>query len=329
METQAPRKRRSRMARRASDKRIELTERDLDIFRLLSRYRYLRSSHFHSLVGGKSKRRFIERLGHLYHEGGYVNRPAQQWQAVNARYMPAVYELGAAGEAVLRERGQLDDASPLLHRGRGNGVQYHHELMICDILASIEIGVRADPDLRFISWQEILAKAPEATRRSQTPFEIPVSVSYALPRTNHVQRCDKPLIPDALWGLEYAKDGVKSYRFFVLEADRRSEPIVRSTLHQTSYLRKILQYREIAARGIYKTHWGLPNLLVLTVTTNEQHMRNIMQMVDEVTGGKGSSFLLFKTMPSLASLERAPEPTPDLLTTPWRRAGHPEFVINS
>ena len=28
----------------------------------------------------------IERLGHLYHEGGYVDRPAQQWQAFNARY---------------------------------------------------------------------------------------------------------------------------------------------------------------------------------------------------------------------------------------------------
>ncbi len=42
---------------------------------------------------------FIERLGDLYHEGGHIDRPRKQWQAINARYMPAVYELGEAHQA--------------------------------------------------------------------------------------------------------------------------------------------------------------------------------------------------------------------------------------
>jgi len=325
-------KRRSRMHRTATDKRLQITERDIEILRLLSRYRYLRSNHLQALTGGKSQKRFIERLGDLYHEGGCVNRPAQQWQAVNARYMPAVYELADAGERLLTEQGLLDEKlSPLLRKGRHGAVrQYHHDLMICDILASIEIGIRADNKLRLISWQEILAspKMPEATRTAVNPFAIPVSVTYTCPGTKATDRSDKPLIPDALFGIEYSSDDKKSYRFFAIEADRNSEPVFRGNLHQTSYLRKILQYREIASRKTHQTHFGLPNLLVLNVTTNEQHMQNIMRFVKEITDGKGSTHLLFKTMPSLASLEKAPPPTPYILTEPWQRAGHPDFQID-
>jgi hypothetical protein len=320
------------MSRKSTGKGIELTERDIEIFWLLTRYRYLRSSHLHALVGGKSQKRFIERLGDLYHEGGYLNRPQQQWQTINARYRPAVYELGDAGERVLKQHGLAgENASSLTGKSRLGAVrQYHHELMICDIIASIEIGVRADPKLRFVSWQEILEnpKMPERTRISANPLAIPASVSYTCPRTKNTSRYDQPLIPDALFGIEYTAKGQKGYRFFALEADRNTEPASRGTLQQSSYLRKILQYREIAARGTYMTHWGLPNLLVLNVTTNEQHMKNVMHIIEELSDGKGSTYLLFKTMPSLASVERAPLPTPDMLTSAWPRIGHALFFID-
>lgn len=318
------------MWRKRSDKRIQLTERDIEILQLLSRYRYLRSTHLFALTGGKSQKRFVERLGHLYHEGGYINRPGQQWQAINARYMPAVYELGDAGEQVLVQYGLIDDSTS--RKGRLSPVrQYHHELMICDILSSIEIGIRSDPNLRFISWQEILGspKMPESTRNLARPLELPTSVSYPSPRAGQPHRSDRPLVPDAVFGIEYSREGQRTYRFFALEADRNSEPVLRGNLHQTSYLRKILQYRDITARGIYRAHWGLPNLLVLNVTTNERHMRNIMQLVDEMTGGSGNTFLLFKTMPSLASLEKAPLPTPHMLMEPWQRVKHEPFRIDN
>lgn len=319
-------KRRSRVKRQASDRRIALTQRDIEIFLLLYRHRYLRSTHFPALLDGKSKRRFIERLGHLYHEGGYIERPPQQWQAINARYMPAVYELGELGERVLRERGLLDGESPLLHRGRGNGFYFHHELMVCDIIASIEIGIRQNSSVRFISWQEILAKAPEATRRSGSPFAIPVSISHTFSGKRH--SAGTPLIPDALFGIEYLVDDKKSYRFFALEADRANEPLTRTNLTQTSYLRKIIQYRAIATNRIYQPHWGVPNLFVLTVTTSEQRTKSIIELVEHLTNGNGSTHFLFKTMPSLASLEKAPLPTPFMLAAPWQRAGHPEFRID-
>ena len=173
------RTRRSRMRRIPTGKRIELTARDLEIFKLLERYRYLRSTFIHAFVGGASETRFKERLGHLYHEGGYLDRPQQQWQFANSRYMPVVYENTDAARQVLRHCGLLDDGLglALVRNGTGANRQFAHTLMICEILASIELGVRADPNLRFISWQEILAKAPESTRNSPHPFRIPVPLS--------------------------------------------------------------------------------------------------------------------------------------------------------
>lgn len=291
---------------------MALSARDLEIFKLLNRYRYLRSTFIHAFVGGY-KIALIKRLGTLYHDG-FLDRPASQWQAINARYMPAVYELGRKGDQALRAAGVPVNLMP--------SQQFSHSLMVCDILASIEIGVRSNPELRLISWEEIVAKMPAAAANQKNPRELPCRISFTFPRSKTTHHSSKPLIPNAVFGIEYRP--TESFRFFALEADRNHEPVMRNNLSQTSYLRKILQYREIA-KGVYKTQWGLPNLLVLNVTTSEPHMQNIMSLVGKLTEGKGASYLLFKTMPSLASLEKAPAPDAGMLTAPWLRAGFEPF----
>jgi hypothetical protein len=128
--------------------------------------------------------------------------------------------------------------------------QFQHSLMICEALASIELAARAPSALRLIWWPEILERAPEATRSSPAPFRIP------LPSGSH-------LAPDGLFGIAYGPSG--PYRFFALEADRGTMPVSRTSTHQTSYLAKLAAYREIIGRQAHKTHWGIPNLLVLQV----------------------------------------------------------------
>lgn len=322
-------KRRSRMRRISSGKRIELTERDIELFKLLNRYHFLRSNFLFAFLGGNSLTRFKERLGHLYHDGRYINRPEQQWQFANCRYMPVIYELDDRGEQVLRERGLIHCDSPLLKKGRmGAYRQFAHQLMICDCMASIELGAGQDRGLRFISWQEIVAKAPESTRKLNNPFAIPVSISHTFPRTGAMQRADIKVVPDGLFGLEYTRDGSKAYRFFALEADRNTQPVTRSDLQQTSYLRKILAYRQISAEGIYKSHLGLPNLFVLTVTTNEAHMTHIMSLVRELAHEGKSRLFLFKTMSSLGDFGKAPAPIPHMVTDAWQRVGYEGFQID-
>jgi hypothetical protein len=219
--------------------------------------------------------------------------------------------------------------SPLLTRGRmGAHRQFAHQAMICDCLASIELGVRQDGDLRFISWQDIMIKAPETTRRLPNPFELPASISHTFSKNQGTQYADIKIVPDAVFGLEYTTHGQKSYRFFALEADRNTMPVARSNLRQTSYLKKILGYRAIASQNIYKSHLGLPNLFVLNVTTNEHHMNSIMSLLNEVTEQRGSQLFLFKTQSALGDFRVAPSPTPSFLTAPWKRVGSEDFHIN-
>jgi hypothetical protein len=130
------------------------------------------------------------------------------------------------------------------------------------------------------------------------------------------------------FGLEYARDGQKTCHFFALEADRNTLPVTRSDRHQTSYLRKILDYRQIVAQNIHKSHVGLPNLFVLTVTTTEPHTANIMSLVGKLAHEGKSRLFLFKTMSSVGDFNRAPEPTATALTDAWLRAGYRAFRIN-
>jgi hypothetical protein len=308
---------------RGSTKKVRLAPRDLDILALLQRYRYLPTDYIHAFVGGQ-KNRFQERLGRLYREPNcYIDRPAQQRQSYDANYRPLVYELDHNGERALREYGLWDDEAPIawLNRGREGHTDFAHSLMICEALASIELGIKANPKLRFIPWSEIKARMPEKTRGSKLLHCLPVHITHRFKGETH--HSDKALMPDAVFGIEYEGKA----RFFALECDRDNEPLQRTNLNQTSYLRKLLQYRQVFKDRTYSTHWGLPNLLVLNLTTNDLHMRKIMALAEELFDG-GSTFLLFKTMPSLGDFAKPEPPTGRLLTEPWLRPGREALRID-
>jgi len=112
-------------------------------------------------------------------------------------------------------------------------------------------------------------------------------------------------VPDGLFGIEYSSGEKKAYRFFAVEADRGTMPISRSNGSQTSYLGKLTAYREILAHRVHKTHWGIPNLLVLTVTIGARRIQETMDRLQDRP--IESAGFLFKALAF-----------PDLLTTPKR-----------
>ena len=293
------------MKRTKTGRRIELSARDIEIFKLLSRYRYLRSTYIHAFVGGASETRFKERLGDLFHEG-YLDRPAQQWEFADARCMPAVHELGTDAVRALVESGE-NGGLPNTFLSASPHKQFKHSLMICEALASLELGAGASTTLRFITWPEILARAPEATRVSPTPFRLPApSGGY--------------LVPDGVFGIEYGANAAKSYRFFVLEADRGTMPIARSMSGQTSYLAKPTAYGHVIARRAHKAHWGIPNLLVLTITTSEVRLTEMLKRLE----GESSAAYLFKAVHG----KELSAPSSKLLSEPWQRSGLPPIAID-
>src|SRR5262249_6791729 len=62
----------------------------------------------------------------------------------------------------------------------GEQRQFRHMLMICDVLASIDLATRVVNGLRYISFDEICAKAPAATQNSAAPMQFTVSIAHEL-----------------------------------------------------------------------------------------------------------------------------------------------------
>lgn len=290
------------MKRTRTGRRIELSARDIELFKLLVRYRYLRSSYLYAFLGGASETRFKERLGDLFHEG-YLDRPREQWEFADARCRPVVHEIGAGGLRVLKDLGGAVESTTFL---KSAPRQYRHALMICEALASIELGCRQS-GLRFVAWPEILEKAPEATRSSAAPWRLP------LPSGGH-------LAPDGVFGIEYREGAAKSYRFFALEADRGTMPVARARPKQTSYIAKLAAYRDAISAGAHTANWGVPNLLVLTLTIAPFRLAFVLEKVAEAR--LGAPFL-FKAVAEADLVH----PAPALPTEPWARAGLPPFSI--
>lgn len=289
--------RRSRARRSGDPKAIELTARDIELLRLLNRYRFLRSTFIRAFLAG-SHQKITRRLRDLF-DGHYVTRVHPQFRVGNLRSHPEVYELGHQGVAVLRALGLYSPFDRVTIRPGRNAPrhEFHHDLYICDLLASLELGVKRS-GLRFINLYEILERAPQATRDSASPMVVSGEGT-------------RMLTPDAIFGVEYP-DPKNRFAFFILEADRATEPITRSA-RGSSYEKKMLAYKEMAKA--IRAHFNIPNFRVLTVTVSETHMNNIIKVVPSPT------MFLFKTLASFGNFERPPEPTPTLFTKAWRRGG--------
>ena len=302
---------RSRMHAQSRGKRIELTPRDFAIFRLLDRYRYLPSNFILAFVGGNPGYHKA-RMTDLFHEG-WLNKPVPQWEAMNARYRFDSYELGRKASAALAEHGLI-----AAHR-LGTGSAFRHELMVCLIMASIALSAR-NHGIAMPSWKDVLANAPESTREAEAPFSLPMSFVY------RNQTFNRPLRPD---GQPFGLRGRRSFWFVGFEADRHYEPLHPTDLNSrnSSILGKFLQYRHLVRERLFESHFGMSNVLVPIVTVNEEHMRNTMDLALRLSDGLGFKWLLFKSVPDFASLERTIEPTTDFLSEPWLRAGNPPLTL--
>lgn len=332
--------RRIRGRRTPSGKRIVLTARDIEILKILKRYRFLRSTTIWQLLPeelrGRSFKRFQDRLTDLFHEtytpygGAYLDWPTQQRQSFDARYSPSIYGLSPIGEAALDEPGiELDNVTDLgCSDKRSSDKDFAHMLMICDTLASIEIGTRRTANIRFIPWFEILRKAPPARRQLGGPLTLPVRISHRFVSNRQFHQEKFNLMPDGLFGLEYQQaSGEKLYRFFALEAERRNR-VHTNSLKGSSYLKKILAYQYVLENRIFESHLGLPNLLILTVTPNAARIQTMKEALTDVYGPGGCANFLFQAIPVHGETCRSYNGFPDLFSEPWERARHGPFYID-
>ncbi|KJC62052.1 hypothetical protein UP10_01295 [Bradyrhizobium sp. LTSPM299] len=269
---------------------------NLETFKALDRYRYLRSNFVAAYHGGSQQHRKRD-LGTLKRRG-LLSAPEQQKNSANYRYTPRVYELSPKGKAALAAHG----ITPTHWVGER---QFWHQLMVADVVMSIEIACKKR-GLRFRHRKDIIGTAP---------LTFPTAISHQFPK--HFDHYSGVLQPDELFAINETH--------FILEADRQNEPITRPTLATSSYLRKILQYRAVLKSGAYKEL--IPNMLVLNITTSPTHADNIMAfMRDELA--MSSSSMMFMGIDILGSRDTYPQPLIELLDLPFRRVGHDNFIIS-
>jgi hypothetical protein len=268
---------------RAEVEGIKLTPRDLLILRAVHRHRLLRSTHLIALLNG-SRQTTLRRLQLLFHHG-YLDRPTAQldWYAKGSE--PMVYALGKRGAAVLASAGE-PRGNALLWDGRRSRHFLRHTLAVAEVMTAFEAACRDREGVTLIQPEEVLAAAPEATRRMRLPFRWQVEVKKA----GKLHRLG--VEPDRVLGLRFVREPEHRQRaYFFLEADRGTMPVTRQGLGQTSFRRKLLGYRETWRQGVHRTHLGIPNFRVLTVTTNKERMRNLVQACGAL--GSGARLFLF------------------------------------
>ena len=293
-----------------------LNDRDLVWLQKLQRHGPLSTSYLLEFTKDlrASDARQKDRLTLLFNEHknphgyAYLDRPWQQFDTMDARYHQLIYSITATAETALKQ------AELYTSYGANLDGSWKHTFMVACITASVELATLQTKNIRYIGQDEIL-------ERAQTRLCFPVTIDY------DGQKITKELKPDGLFGLEYHQDGKTYYRFFLLEADRATEPTKAGTYQRKSYQRTILQYREFIGKGLYKDALKLnAGIVSLHVTTSPLRQKNIMNVVQKIT--PENNYLCFQNLPMFGTWFQPPGILYHLFTQPWDRVGAEPFYIN-
>jgi len=251
-------------------KKTVISDTDLKVFEAIHRHGPLPSNYLHQYAQGE-RNNFQKRLTKLYNgtdDGTFLVRPPQQFASYYIRNQFLVYDLNDRSKKVLEEHGKL---SPYINRAD----PFLHRLMGACVGASLELTLKE----KYISRHAILSKHDK-------PMELPLS--------NFSDR--KALVPDELMGVNYGG----SYRFFAIEIDRNTESIERKKAGQNTFAKKLENYLDVMRNRTYKDVWGIPNLMVMTVTTNVTHMKNIMAHLKQLDPKLAERFI-FRALPNFGA----------------------------
>lgn len=289
-----------------------ITPNDQDILRLLARYRYLRASFIDQLLPGRSSQGLSRSLRRLF-DHGYIDKPREQHRGYNSLYCPDIYELDDKGTEALHDE-PLEVTRLYRQKIDAPIKNFAHSMMICDAMASIEIGLLGSKHT-IITWQEIVARA-----NHKKPMKLPCELSHTFPdgrrETNKTF-----LVPDGLFGIRHPDNKVS---FFVLECEHYN-PIEPTNLKRASFLKKVLGYRDIQRSGVYKSQLVIPNMRVLVAAPTKTRMNNMIELAKRIT--QQSNLFLFTHIPVQEELLKAPLPFPSLISTPWERVGHESVTL--
>jgi DNA-binding Lrp family transcriptional regulator len=305
--------RRPRFRRASEPPAFRLTNDDIEIVRLLARHRFLRSTHIAALVG-RSLDAVNGRLNGLFHHG-YIDRPRAQLDyyptAVSA---PIAYALANRGARLLKQHGIVFANLEWSRKNHEAGRPFiEHQLEIMDFYVALQTAMRARNDARVIHSDEMIATLPDRSFAARLLLRVKLRDQGAVHEIG--------VVPDLVFGIRLASGAQYN---FIVEIDRGTMPIVRSDIRQTSFARKMHAYLAAHAARMHERHFGWKTFRVLTVTTDDNRMRTMMDALRRlrVARSPDAQLFYFATRGDM----RAADP----LTRPWCDGnGHAARLISA
>jgi hypothetical protein len=253
---------------------MRLTDRDRQIIQLVHRHRFLRSSQIVALLGG-SPQQLLRRLKLLYHHG-YFERPRCQIDYYHQTGSQCIiYGLGKKSQAFLKLEYDADCREvSWSEKNRTVGrIFLEHAHLVSDVMVAIELAVRKHAGIRLLYENEL------GLRSEREPFQWRVKVQGGV---------RLGVVPDRVFALEYTGENAQPERVhFFLEADRGTMPVVRSSLTQTSFYRKLIAYEATWMQKIHQLRLGIHRFRVLTVTTNAMRVNSLLDACSRLKRGRG------------------------------------------
>jgi hypothetical protein len=278
---------------------------DLKWFEFIHRLGHQTSEALYQLTidERKDSQRARDRMASLRHEsnsaygGRTLHYPLKQDYTRRPDRNYSVYGLTPVAIKVLKEEGLYREGAPTT-----NNSQWKHDFFGASVATSFYFAAK-ELGYRFIFQDEI-----------DVPREYDVTYLH-----KDKSRTIK-LRPDGFMGIEYPNGEV---RLFIREEDCNTETLVSDRPDVKSHKHTMLAYLSLIGQGENRRkHFpGFPRVAVLTTFNSAIRMQSAIELLEELTGGKGSNFMLFKAWEAFGPRFRPPAPEPRLLIDPWLRAG--------
>ena len=301
--TGTPHKRKRRFERTTDPVPLQLVPRDIEILKAVATHRFLNSRQVQALIPGSADK-ILRRLDTLFH-AGYLDRPRAQLDffATGGGSKVMVYALADHGARLLNA--ELGGAFPEVnwgHKNQSAGRPFiEHTIAIADTHVALHVATRKRPDIERVAATALIAEFPQP----------PASLDRAFLQRVQVRHNDEvetiAVNPDLAFGLRSAAIG---RRVYLVECDRGTMPVARSTLKISSLMRKFKAYIAAYNARLHVRQFGWQSYRVLMIVNSPERAENASLELQRITTARNLRQLFyFAESPVLA--------TCDILTHTW------------
>ena len=270
--------------------------------RQVARHRFLSTPQIADLLAAPEKK-IIDRLTFLF-TNEYLDRPLEHRKIFRAGggSERMVYALARRGAQLLLEHGGAVDPSLDWSRKNREATHrfIHHTLAIAEVRVGLVRAIRSRPGFELLEPEQLITQMPSATQAMANPWLWKAHVTH-----NAVAR-EVSLVPDYAFAIRFP-DGKR--RACLVECDRGTMPIDRTSLDQTSVVKKFLAYTAGKRAKLHQRQFDWKAFRVLFITNTAERAQNLTAAIRERVHADGHDLFLITDRASLIGA--------DILAHPW------------